>query len=129
MLAIARALIGSPRILLLDEPSEGLSPPAIREVMKVVREISIQGTAVLLAEQNIRAALAVADRHYLLDRGEVPVAMTTGEIQKREDLLVTYLGVAARMPVELGASSRTGQPLAKNAAEPSRTSTEAGRSA
>lgn len=129
MLAIARALIGSPRILLLDEPSEGLSPPAIREVMKVVGEISVQGTAVLLAEQNIRAALATAHRHYLMDKGEVPVAMTTKEIQKRDDLLVRYLGVAARMPVELGASRKGGQPLAENTPEPSRTSTEPDRSA
>jgi ABC-type cobalamin transport system ATPase subunit len=97
--------------------------------VKVVREISVQGTAVLLAEQNIRAALATADRHYVLDKGEVPVAMTTGEIQKREDLLVMYLGVAARMPVELGASPRAGQTLAENPPEQSRTSTEADRSA
>jgi hypothetical protein len=65
----------------------------------------------------------------VLDKGEVPVAMTTGEIQKREDLLVMYLGVAARMQVEPSASPRAGQPLAENTPEPSRPSTEAGRSA
>jgi ABC-type cobalamin transport system ATPase subunit len=95
----------------------------------VVREISVQGTAVLLAEQNIRAALAAAHRHYLMDKGEVAVAMTTEEIQKREDLLVRYLGVAARMPLEIGAAHSAGQPLAENTPEPSRPSTEAGRSA
>ncbi len=89
----------------------------------------MQGTAVLLAEQNIRAALAAAHRHYLMDKGEVPVAMTTEEIQKREDLLVRYLGVAARVPVELGASRRAGRALAENTLKPSPNSTEAGPSA
>jgi branched-chain amino acid transport system ATP-binding protein len=64
--------------------------------MRVIHKISDQGVAVLLAERNIRVALAAASRHYLLDKGEVRAAMTTAEMKKREDLLVAYLGVAAR---------------------------------
>jgi branched-chain amino acid transport system ATP-binding protein len=96
MLAIARALVGAPRVLLLDEPTEGLSPLMVQNLIRVIREIAAQGVAVLLAEQNVRVALATASRHYILDKGEVRVAMTTAEIERRNDLLVTYLGVAAR---------------------------------
>ena len=96
MLAVARALIGMPRILLLDEPTEGLSPAMVQDLMRVIREISTQGVAVLLAEQNIRMALATATRHYILDKGEVRAALTTSEAEKRHDVLTAYLGVAAR---------------------------------
>lgn len=95
MLAIARALVGEPRVLLFDEPTEGLSPMVVADIMEVIREISAQGAAVLLAEQNVRVALAVADRHYILDRGEVRVAATTAELEQREDILTNYLGVKA----------------------------------
>jgi branched-chain amino acid transport system ATP-binding protein len=96
MLAIARALVGAPRVLLLDEPTEGLSPLVVRELMRVVRDVAAQGMAVLLAEQNVRMALSVATRHYILDKGQVQAAATTREIESRPDLLTTYLGVAAR---------------------------------
>ena len=99
MLAIARALVGRPRVLLLDEPTEGLSPMMVQNVMRVIRKIAAQGVAVLLAEQNVRVALETAGRHYILDKGEVRVAMTTAEIERRNELLVTYLGVAVRTPV------------------------------
>ena len=96
MLAVARALIGMPRILLLDEPTEGLSPAMVQDLMRVIREISTQGVAVLLAEQNVRMALATATRHYILDKGQVRAALTTSEAEKRHDVLTAYLGVAAR---------------------------------
>ncbi len=96
MLAIARALVGEPRVLLFDEPTEGLSPMVVADIMEVVREISAQGAAVLLAEQNVRVALSVADRHYILDHGEVRVAATTAELEQREDILTNYLGVKAK---------------------------------
>ena len=96
MLAIARALVGEPRVLLFDEPTEGLSPMVIADILEVVREISAQGTAVLLAEQNVRVALSVADRHYILDHGEVRAAATTAELEKRDDILSDYLGVKAK---------------------------------
>ena len=107
MLAIARALIAAPRILLLDEPTEGLPSSILLNLMRVIKEIAAQGVAVLLAEQNVRMALATASRHYVLDNGEVRVAMTTSEIKKRNDLLVTYLGVAARAPVDTGTEAVT----------------------
>jgi branched-chain amino acid transport system ATP-binding protein len=96
MLAVARALVGNPRILLLDEPTEGLSAFMVDSLMKAIREIASHGVAVLLAEQNVRMALATAGRHYVLDKGEIRVAMTTSEIENREDLLIAHLGVAAR---------------------------------
>lgn len=96
MLAIARALVGAPRVILLDEPTEGLSPLVVRDLMRVVRDIAAQGVAILLAEQNVRLALAVATRHYILDKGEVRAAATTQELESRPDILATYLGVAAR---------------------------------
>ena len=98
MLAIARALVGGPRVLLLDEPTEGLSPLMVQNVMRVIREIAAQGLAVLLAKQNVHVALETACRHYILDKGEVRVAMTTAEIERRNELLVTYLWVAVRTP-------------------------------
>jgi len=97
MLAIARALVGGPRVLLLDEPTEGLAPLVVADIMEVVRKISSQGAAVLLAEQNIRVALSVADRHYILDKGEVRVEGTTTELENREDVLSEYLGVRAKI--------------------------------
>lgn len=94
MLAIARALVGGPRVLLLDEPTEGLSPPVIRDLMRVIRDVSAQGVAVLLAEQNVRVALATASRHYILERGEVRAVATTSELEEREEIVAKYLGVA-----------------------------------
>ena len=94
MLAIARALVGVPRVLLLDEPTEGLSPPVIRDLMCAIRGVAAQGVAVLLAEQNVRVALSTASRHYILERGEVRVVATTAELEAREDIVAKHLGVA-----------------------------------
>ncbi len=96
MLAVARALIGSPRLVLFDEPTEGLSPIVIADIVRVVKEIAAEGAAVLLAEQNVRVALSVADRHYILDHGEVRFAATTAELEQREDVVSEYLGVKAK---------------------------------
>ncbi len=94
MLAIARALVGTPRVLLLDEPTEGLAPPVIRDLMRVIGEVAAQGVAVLLAEQNVRVALSSASRHYILDRGEVRSVATTAELEAREEIVARHLGVA-----------------------------------
>lgn len=102
MLAVARALVGSPRLLLFDEPTEGLSPLVIADIMRVVKEIASQGAAVLLAEQNVRVALAVGDRHYILEHGEVRFAATTAELARRDDIVSEYLGVKARSEVSSG---------------------------
>lgn len=99
MLAVARALIGSPRLVLFDEPTEGLSPMVIADIMRVVKEIAAGGTAVLLAEQNVRVALSVADRHYILDHGEVRFAATTAELKQRDDVVSEYLGVKAKSAI------------------------------
>lgn len=94
MLAIARALVGAPRVLLLDEPTEGLSPSVIRDLMHVIADVAAQGVAVLLAEQNIRVALSSASRHYILDRGEIHSITDTADLDELEELVARHLGVA-----------------------------------
>ncbi len=84
--AIARALVGRPRLLILDEPSLGLSPRLCLEVFRLVREIHAAGTAVLLVEQNARQSLMVADRGYVLQKGQVVLAGTAADL--RADPLV-----------------------------------------
>src|SRR6516165_8763867 len=71
MLSIARALMLNPSLLLLDEPSEGLAPLVVREIIAVLRALKREGRAVLLVEQNLHTALALADRHYVMSKGEV----------------------------------------------------------
>ena len=71
MVAISRVLLGSPGLVLMDEPSQGLAPKVVQDVMKVIRRLKEEGVAVLLVEQNVESALAVADRAYVLDRGAV----------------------------------------------------------
>jgi branched-chain amino acid transport system ATP-binding protein len=99
MLAVARALVGSPRLVLFDEPTEGLSPMVIMDIMRVVKEIASSGAAVLLAEQNVRVAMRVADRHYILDHGEVRFSSSTAELERRGDIVAEYLGVKARSAI------------------------------
>lgn len=99
MLAIARALVGAPRLVLFDEPTEGLSPIVIADIMRVVKQIASSGAAVLLAEQNIRVALEVASRHYVLDHGEVRFSSTTAELEQRDDIIAEYLGVKAKSAI------------------------------
>ena len=83
-----------PRVLLLDEPTEGLSPSVIRDLMHVIADVAAQGVAVLLAEQNIRVALASASRHYILDRGEIRSITDTADPNELEGLVARHLGVA-----------------------------------
>ncbi len=91
MLAIARALLQDVRVLLLDEPTEGLAPLIVREVENVVREIKAAGITTLLVEQNLYSALAVADRCYVLDQGVVVYEGTPDEIRSNDDVLRRYL--------------------------------------
>ena len=93
MLAIARALVGDIKVLLLDEPTEGLAPLIVREVENVIREIKSAGITTLLVEQNLYSALAVADRCYVLAQGEVVYAGTPDEIRSNEDVLRRYLQI------------------------------------
>jgi branched-chain amino acid transport system ATP-binding protein len=92
MLAIGRALMGRPRLLLLDEPSLGLSPKLADEVLSAVRLIVQDGTAVLLAEQNVRKALAYCERAYVLEIGKVVLTGATSALRDTEEIRRAYLG-------------------------------------
>jgi branched-chain amino acid transport system ATP-binding protein len=92
MLAIGRALMSSPRILLLDEPSLGLSPLIMQEVLAVVRQLRDQGITIVLVEQNVHNALSVADRAYVLTTGRVVAEDTAAGLLQNRDLLRAYLG-------------------------------------
>jgi branched-chain amino acid transport system ATP-binding protein len=92
MLAIGRALMGRPRLLLLDEPSLGLSPKLADEVLSAVRFIVQDGTAVLLAEQNVRKALTCCERAYVLEIGKVVLAGATSALRDTEEIRRAYLG-------------------------------------
>ena len=95
MLAIARALMTSPRLLLLDEPSAGLSPLMVNEVFSQVRRIADSGVAVLMVEQNVRAGLRIADRGVVLVNGLVARAGTAAELSADQTLAHAYLGKLA----------------------------------
>jgi len=92
MLAIGRALLGRPRLLLLDEPSMGLAPLLVEEIFRVVRELNEQGVTILLVEQNARAALAIADRGYVLETGRVVMSAPADELLRDEAVQRAYLG-------------------------------------
>ncbi len=93
MLAIARALVQDTRVLLLDEPTEGLAPLIVREVEAVIREIKEAGMTILLVEQNLYSALSVADRCYILDQGEIVYEGTPENLRTNEEILKRYLHV------------------------------------
>jgi branched-chain amino acid transport system ATP-binding protein len=92
MLAIARSLMGRPRLLLLDEPSLGLAPKLVAEVMAILRQLHREGLTILLVEQNAQAALAIADRGVVLQSGSVSLSGSATELLAHEDLRTTYLG-------------------------------------
>jgi branched-chain amino acid transport system ATP-binding protein len=92
MLAIARALVRRPRLLMLDEPSMGLAPIVMRQVFDLIRRIHEEGTAVLLVEQNARLALDIADRAYLLESGTVTASGAADQLLDEDDLRAAYLG-------------------------------------
>jgi branched-chain amino acid transport system ATP-binding protein len=93
MLAIARVLRMGAQVLLLDEPTEGLAPVLVQQVGEILREVKNQGLTVLLVEQNLRFATALADRHYLLAEGMIVETMDNEQVIKREDELLEHLGV------------------------------------
>ena len=95
MLAIARALILNPKLLILDEPSQGLAPLIVREVFKVVTSAREEGISILLVEQNVRAATEIADRAYVLDDGRVVFSGAAGEFAKDEDRVRALAGASA----------------------------------
>jgi branched-chain amino acid transport system ATP-binding protein len=92
MLAIARGLLASPRLLLLDEPSLGLAPQMVDEVFRAIEEIHAEGTTILLVEQNALRALAIADRAYVLETGQIQLTGTGDELLHNPAVRRAYLG-------------------------------------
>jgi branched-chain amino acid transport system ATP-binding protein len=93
MLAMVRVLRAAPRILLLDEPSEGLAPVIVQRIAQMILELKAQGMATVLVEQNLRFALKVADRHVLIVDGRSVETLSTEQVKKREKELLDYLSV------------------------------------
>jgi branched-chain amino acid transport system ATP-binding protein len=93
MLSIARALMLNPSLLLLDEPSEGLAPIIVQDIVQVLHRLKGEGLAILLVEQNLRVALAVADRHHVMNKGEICFTGSTAELESNEFVLRNYLSV------------------------------------
>jgi branched-chain amino acid transport system ATP-binding protein len=94
MLAIGRALMSNPDLLLMDEPTEGLAPLLVREVARVIAELKRSGLSILLVEQNLALALSVADRVHVLSRGQIVHTGTPAELMTNDDVKTRYLGVA-----------------------------------
>lgn len=92
MLAIGRALMARPRLLLLDEPSMGLAPIVVQGIFRTLREINLQGLTILLVEQNMRQALKIADRGYVLETGRLVLAGTGVELLGEPRVQEAYLG-------------------------------------
>jgi branched-chain amino acid transport system ATP-binding protein len=93
MLSIARALMLNPELLLLDEPSEGLAPMIVQQIVEVLARLKGQGLAILLVEQNLRAALSVGDRHYVMNKGEICFTGAAADLEGNDLVLRNYLSV------------------------------------
>jgi branched-chain amino acid transport system ATP-binding protein len=93
MLSIARALMLNPALLLLDEPSEGLAPMIVQQIIEVLARLRTEGLAVLLVEQNLRVAFAIGDRHHVMNKGEICFTGTTVELEGNDFVLRNYLSV------------------------------------
>jgi len=91
MLAVGRGLMCNPKLLLLDEPSLGLAPLVIKEVMRVISELKNRGISVFLVEQNAVAALEISDRAYVIEKGQIVIEGTAGELLSDERVRVAYL--------------------------------------
>ena len=92
MLALARGLMSQPKLLMLDEPSVGLAPLMVREILRIVAEMRTRGTTILLVEQNARAALSIADRGYVLENGQIVMEGEASELTQNENVQRAYLG-------------------------------------
>lgn len=92
MLAIGRALMSRPRLLLLDEPSMGLAPILVSEIFEIIKEINARGTTILLIEQNANMALSIANRAYVIETGKIVLNGTSQEVASNPDVKKAYLG-------------------------------------
>ena len=92
MLAVGRALMGQPKLLMLDEPSLGLAPLVVKEIFSIIERLRESGVSILLVEQNARAALAMADHAYVLETGDISLQGPAGELAKDYRVIETYLG-------------------------------------
>jgi branched-chain amino acid transport system ATP-binding protein len=96
-LAVARALMSKPKLLLLDEPSLGLAPTIVSRILELVQQLRAEGVTILLVEQNVRAALVVADRAYVLNTGRLELSGTAQELQESASIEEAYLGLAVEI--------------------------------
>ena len=92
MLAMGRALMSHPKLLMLDEPSMGLAPILVKQIFDIIRELHKAGTTILLVEQNAEMALKISDRAYVLESGMIKVSGTGKELAESEDIKKAYLG-------------------------------------
>ncbi len=93
MLAMGRALMGRPQLLLLDEPSMGLAPLIVREIFETIQRLRSQGTTILLVEQNAHFALSLADRGYVMETGRITLEGTGHDLRERPEVQAAYLGM------------------------------------
>ena len=92
MLAMSRALMSKPKLMMLDEPSMGLAPILVDQIFDIIKELHASGTTILLVEQNARKALQIADRAYVLETGSITLSGTGAELASSEDVKKAYLG-------------------------------------
>jgi branched-chain amino acid transport system ATP-binding protein len=92
MVAIGRALMAQPKIMLLDEPSLGLAPLLVREIFKLIKTISDEGVTVMLVEQNARQALRIADRAYVMEKGRITLSGPAERLMEEHNVVEAYLG-------------------------------------
>jgi branched-chain amino acid transport system ATP-binding protein len=95
MLAVARALMSNPKLLLIDEPSMGLAPLLVKDVYEALRRINLSGTAIFLVEQNVRLALDACERGYVMERGVIAIEGVIDELRKEKRVLEAYLGIVS----------------------------------